>query len=394
MGNEQIQTVQQAAMIADPIGNFDSLLSFCDKMLKTQFLPQAIKTKEQAAAIIIMGRELGLPAMYSLQKIPVIQGKPSLGGEVMLSLAYQRIPGFHHSIIVETSEKCRIRFHRASSADYEYEYTMADARLAQLDGKDNWKKQAKTMLFHRCVSNGLRHFAPDLCLSLYTPDEVEEIQGTRVVNATITRSDSPVKSEPASSNPQELGGSPDEEPPKREPRKPFSPPRSVSAEKVESPQGAPQEQPKPKPEADRKANNEQIKFMLESFDKFGIPQKVIEQFLEKPITDGILESDLAALRKVYWFLELEGITLDEAFGFEPKAHTESVYGQFVEQNTAPISEPQKKRLYAISKEAGKTDKAVHQFLFLKFGIRSVSDLHWGESYEMACDWAENGAVEA
>ena len=66
-----------------------TMLDMASMLVKTGFLPAAIKTPEQATAIILKGIELSVPPMYALSNIVVINGKPTCGAELMLALVHR-----------------------------------------------------------------------------------------------------------------------------------------------------------------------------------------------------------------------------------------------------------------------------------------------------------------
>lgn len=151
---------------------FSKLLQACDTLVKSRFLPEAIDTKEKAAAIILTGRELGIPTMQALRMINVIQGKPSMAAELILARAYQIVPGFNHEILERTDKKCVIRFNATGRKAYDHTFSWEDATKLRLTEKDNYKKQPATMLCWRCISTGLRIFDPRACNGVYTPEEL------------------------------------------------------------------------------------------------------------------------------------------------------------------------------------------------------------------------------
>src|SRR3989338_37405 len=148
------------------------LLTFSEGLLKSGFLPAAIRTKEQAAAIILTGQELDMPPMLSLREVNVIQGKPTLSAQLMLTLAYTRIPGFRMNVIDSTDTRCVMEFIRPGQKPYQHEFTSQDAESFKLLDKDNWKKQRKTMLRWRCAASGLRVTAPYAIAGFYTAEEI------------------------------------------------------------------------------------------------------------------------------------------------------------------------------------------------------------------------------
>ena len=160
-------TVRETQLI-----NFPAMMEEAKVLIASGFLPVAIKTPAQAVAIILAGRELGIPTMQALRQINVIQGKPTMAAELMLALAYQRIPNFRYAVIKSTTEECVCQFERPGHKPYQHRFTMADAKSLGLASKDNWRKQPATMLRWRCVSSGLRLVAPDAIAGVYTPEEI------------------------------------------------------------------------------------------------------------------------------------------------------------------------------------------------------------------------------
>lgn len=143
-------------------------------LLKSKFLPSAIGTVEQAITIILTGREFGLGLMESLRSINVIQGKPAMSAQLMLALC-QRTGELEDMKVNETAGKCEVTIKRKGRSEHTYAFSMEDARALGLDTKDNWRKQAKTMLRWRALSGNLRVTFADAICGLYTDDEAEDI---------------------------------------------------------------------------------------------------------------------------------------------------------------------------------------------------------------------------
>lgn len=142
-------------------------------LVKTGFLPSAIKTAEQAVAIMLKGKELGIPSMYALSNIAVIQGKPVANAELMLALIYRdhgdRAILFLHS----GADECTIAYRRRSWTEAQsYSFTIEDARKAGLLGNQTWQKYPAAMLRARCVSAVARMAFPDSIGGMYTPEEL------------------------------------------------------------------------------------------------------------------------------------------------------------------------------------------------------------------------------
>lgn len=145
-----------------------------DMLVKTGFLPQAIDTPEKAIAIMLRGRELGIPPMEALSKLYVVKGRVTCMGELMLSLIHSHHAGEVN--ILESSEKiARVRMRRKEDRQWDtFIYTIEAAAKAGLTSGPNagsWKKFPEQMLLWRVIAKGARIVFPDVIGGMYTPEE-------------------------------------------------------------------------------------------------------------------------------------------------------------------------------------------------------------------------------
>jgi len=145
-----------------------------ETLLKSGFLPASIKTKEQAIAIGLKGKELGIPLMQAISSINIIQGKPCASAELMLALVYKNCPRGKFSIKVTTNEKCVIEAARPGEATAVFEYTIEDAKRAGIVREGGpWSKYPAAMLRARNISAVARGIFPDAISGIsYTPEEL------------------------------------------------------------------------------------------------------------------------------------------------------------------------------------------------------------------------------
>jgi len=155
-----------------PEQTFEMMIKMGDSLVKTGFLPESITSGAQAAAIILAGRELGIGTMEALRSINVIKGKPTIPPQLMLALAYRRIPGFKASRVSLDNDKAVWKFQRPGGDVHVETFTIRDATDQGLTGKYNWKSMRQIMLDWRCIAAGMRRVAPDVVLGLYTPEEM------------------------------------------------------------------------------------------------------------------------------------------------------------------------------------------------------------------------------
>lgn len=167
---------------------FDTMREQANTLVKTGFLPVSIKTAEQALAIILTGRELGVPAMTALNGINVIQGKPTVSPQLMLGLIGRS--GLLEDIKIKADEAgATVTMKRRGRTAHTEFFGYEEAKAMGLLTKDNYKKQASTMYKWRAVSACARVVFPDVLLGLYTH---EEIAPDAIVNEDGELMDAPV----------------------------------------------------------------------------------------------------------------------------------------------------------------------------------------------------------
>lgn len=144
-------------------------------LLETGFLPEAIKTPQQAVAIMLKGRELGIPPMYALSNIAVIKGKPTANAELMLALIY-RDHGDDAVVPVQAESgdtQATFLYKRRSWGNHlKFSFTIETARKAGITSNPTWGKYPAAMLRARCISAIARFAFPDSIGGMYTPEEM------------------------------------------------------------------------------------------------------------------------------------------------------------------------------------------------------------------------------
>lgn len=147
-------------------------------LVRSGFLPNGVNTPEKAISIVMKGRELGIPPMYALSNIAVINGKPTASAELMLALVYRDHGDEAVRIVESTAERCTVAYRRRGWQEPElFSFDIEDAQCAGLLSKDNWRHYPAAMLRARCISAVARMAFPDTIGGLYTPEEL----GARVL---------------------------------------------------------------------------------------------------------------------------------------------------------------------------------------------------------------------
>jgi hypothetical protein len=163
---------------------FDQMKERAALLVKSGFLPNSVNTPEKALTIMMTGAELGLGFMESLRSINVIGQKPTMSAQLLLALCYRTKEVESAHIKESTDSRCVFVLKRKGHPEHVQTFTIEDAKKMGLSGKDNWIKQAKTMLEWRAISAACRKVFPDAVCGLYTPEEiadnvdVQETEGT------------------------------------------------------------------------------------------------------------------------------------------------------------------------------------------------------------------------
>lgn len=149
---------------------FEGMMQQADVLVKSGLLPASVKSGAAAAAIMLAGRELGIPPMQAFRTIYVVKGNIALSAQLMAALVLRA--GHSYEILESSNTRCVIRFTRRGGATYTHEFTLEDAKRAGLVSGDNWQRYPKAMLWSRCMSAGIRAFLPDVIMGMYTPEEL------------------------------------------------------------------------------------------------------------------------------------------------------------------------------------------------------------------------------
>lgn len=129
---------------------------------------------DEVTAVILAGHELGIQPMTSLKSIDVIQGQPALRAHAMRGLLQSK--GHEIELVESDDQHCIMRGRRKGADDWQtVVWDIPRAQKLGLLGKDQWKKQPKTMLINRATGEICRLVAADALHGM--PYAAEELDG-------------------------------------------------------------------------------------------------------------------------------------------------------------------------------------------------------------------------
>lgn len=163
--------------------NMDEAYRLANAVMQSGLAPKGLGNAQACMVAIMHGLEIGLPPMQALQRIAVINGRPTLWGDGAMALV--RGSGKAKSIkeIVEGNGDTRVAVCRVVRKDdpdspIEGRFSVQDAKTANLWGKSGpWQQFPERMLKMRARAFALRDGFADVLGGMYL---AEELQGSDV----------------------------------------------------------------------------------------------------------------------------------------------------------------------------------------------------------------------
>lgn len=142
------------------------------RMFSAYGSPQAV------LATVMVGRELGLPAMASLRCIHNIEGRHGLAASLMVALVLKSgMAEYFEPVSFDEQQATYETLRKGARKPITLQHTIQMAETAGLVKKDsNWAKTPIDMLVARASARLARMVYPDLLAGLYTPEELAEIR--------------------------------------------------------------------------------------------------------------------------------------------------------------------------------------------------------------------------
>ena len=154
---------------------------FAQRMHDSRMFLGDYGTPQAVLGTILLGRELGIPAMASLRTVHIIDNKHSLSADLMVALVLKSGMAEYFQMVESTENECTFETKRKGNPHpQKLTYTILQAKQAGLlqptrSGKpSNWQKMPKQMLRARAKSELARLEFPDLLAGLYTPEELRD----------------------------------------------------------------------------------------------------------------------------------------------------------------------------------------------------------------------------
>ncbi len=129
-----------------------------------------VKTPEQALSLMLLSQAQGIHPAQAAVDYHIIQGRPSLTTNAILSRFQQT--GGRVEYLIYTDTECKATFTHPQGGSLTLNWTLEQAKRAGLTGKDNWRQYPRSMLRSRVIAEGVRAVYPAVLGGLYSDAEV------------------------------------------------------------------------------------------------------------------------------------------------------------------------------------------------------------------------------
>lgn len=155
--------------------SIDEVFRLAQGIAQSGLAPKDMGRPEQITVAILTGLEIGLPPMFAIQKIAVINGRPSIWGDAVPALLLAK--GFKLRERIDGIGDARVATCEVARPDgdkIERSFSVADAKEAGLWGKQGpWRSYPSRMLQMRARGFACRDGAADVLSGLYLREEIE-----------------------------------------------------------------------------------------------------------------------------------------------------------------------------------------------------------------------------
>lgn len=139
-----------------------------------------VKTPDQALSLMLLSQAQGIHPAQAAVDYHIIQGRPSLTTNAILSRFQQS--GGKVEYHIYTDQECKATFSHPNGGSLTLNWTFDQAKRAGLTGKDNWKMYARAMLRSRVIAEGVRAVYPAVLGGMYSQEEVSDFDARPTSN--------------------------------------------------------------------------------------------------------------------------------------------------------------------------------------------------------------------
>lgn len=167
--------------------SLEEIYKLSETIFKSGLAPNGTRSADQVAVSILHGLEVGLPPLQAVQKVAVINGRPSLWGDAVPALLWAK--GFKLNEYFDGDGEKQVavcEIIRPDGQVIKRSFSVDDAKRARLWGKQGpWSQYPSRMLQMRARSFAARDGASECLSGLYLAEEALDIPPPKNVDATV-----------------------------------------------------------------------------------------------------------------------------------------------------------------------------------------------------------------
>jgi len=176
--------------------NITEAMQMAEMLARSQMVPKGYQGKPQDTLVaMMMGAELGLNPIQSLQNIAVVNGRPSIYGDALLALVqnHPKFGGQEESFDEATMTATCTVWRKGDEKRHTVTFSKLDAEKAGLWGKQGpWQQYPKRMLMWRARGYALRDKFADALGGLITVEEAQDMPTERDITPPRQADSTPV----------------------------------------------------------------------------------------------------------------------------------------------------------------------------------------------------------
>lgn len=181
----QIVPLRTGGTIAGIVpSSIEEVFRLASAVAKSGMAPRDMSTPEKLTVAILHGLEIGIPPMMAINKIAVVNGRPTLWGDAVPALLLSkgfRIREMFYAEGADRFAQCTVV--RPNGEQIVRNFSVADAQTAGLWGKPGpWKQYPDRMLQMRARGLAARDGAADVLSGIYLAEEMQDVAEPRQSN--------------------------------------------------------------------------------------------------------------------------------------------------------------------------------------------------------------------
>lgn len=228
-GKEVALKKQDGSLIPLMPADAEGVYKVSKYLAASDLVPKSFGQKpENVFAAIMYGREIGVSAMQALSNIAVVNGRPSVWGELATALVRQSgtCESLNYKFEGEGIKlKCIAKGKRKGDAEaHEEVFSMEDAKLAGFADKDTYRKHPKDMLMWKALHRLFKFLWPDVLKGLSIQEVADDEPMREIGKVEIVKEESAAAPAKTEEKPEAPASDSDPEQPKK--RGPGRPPKA------------------------------------------------------------------------------------------------------------------------------------------------------------------------